>query len=239
VLGPTHWPRLWDFVRRKLREGRQCYVICPLVDESETLDLHSAEATFRELKAGELAGFAVDLLHGRMDETRKSAVMEAFRARRTQVLVSTTVVEVGIDVPAATLMAVQHAERFGLSQLHQLRGRISRGEHPGFFFLLTEGAGAEAEKRLKILSDTTDGFRIAEADFALRGPGELLGTRQHGLPALRIGDPRRDEALLKEARHDAFELVKRLPDLKGVQKDLLRHALAERYADVIDLGEVG
>ena len=239
VVAPESGPRVWDFVRRKLREGRQAYVICPLIEQSESLDLRSAEALFRELKGGELAEFTLDLLHGRMEVGRKQAAMDAFRARRTQVLVSTTVVEVGVDVPSATLMVVEHAERFGLSQLHQLRGRISRGVHPGYCFLFDRSRNEQLRNRLKILTETSDGFRIAEADFELRGPGELLGTRQHGLPVLRIGDLKRDQKLLEEARHDAFALVRENPGLRESRFDPLRRSLGERYAEVLDLAEVG
>jgi ATP-dependent DNA helicase RecG len=239
VVIPETRARVWEFVRRKLREGRQAYVICPLIEGSESLDLRSAETTFEELSRGELAGFSLDLLHGRMDDLGKQAAMDAFRARRTQVLVSTTVVEVGIDVPSATLMVVEHAERFGLSQLHQLRGRVSRGAHAGYCFLMDHTGNEQARKRLDVLAETTDGFRIAEADFELRGPGEVLGTRQHGLPDLRLGDLRRDRPLLEEARRDAFALVERDPGLRDARFALLRRELTEHYGDVLDLAEVG
>ena len=149
----------------------------------------------------------VGLVHGRMDAAAKDAAMAAFRDRETAVLVSTTVVEVGVDVPNATLMVIHQAERFGLSQLHQLRGRIARGKHQGYCFLFTEEEGADAAARLDVLEQTADGFKIAEADYALRGPGDALGLRQSGQTPLRVADLRRDEALLLEARDRAAALV--------------------------------
>ena len=209
------------FIRRKLKEGRQAYFVYPLVDDSDTLALKSAVA-MAEALGGEFAGFQVALLHGRMKREEKDSVMEAFRAGKVHVLVSTIVIEVGIDVPNASVMVIDHCERYGLSQLHQLRGRIGRGPHESTCILF-----GERNERIDVFVSTTDGFRIAEADLRLRGPGEMMGTRQSGLPELRCARLIEDARLLEQAREDAFALVARDPELAGtpaLREALARHA---------------
>ncbi|WP_339909396.1 ATP-dependent DNA helicase RecG [Symmachiella dynata] len=202
--------KAWEFIRRKLQSGRQAYIVCPRVQanesDAETEDA-SAEAVFRELSDGELSGFRMGLVHGQMDRERKAAAMESFRSGEIQAIVSTTVVEVGVDVPNATLMVIYQAERFGLSQLHQLRGRIARGRFDGYCFLFSETDNPEAVSRLQAMERTSNGFEIAETDFELRGPGDVLGTRQHGDLPLRVADLTTDGAVLREARKVAFQLV--------------------------------
>src|SRR5438552_2707538 len=197
---------VYDRLRDGLREGRQAYVVCPLVTASEAVDWKAAEQTYAELRNCPLHDFRVGLLHGQLEEDAKEQVMKQFRARELDVLVSTTIVEVGVDVPNATLLVVEHAERFGLSQLHQLRGRISRGTLPGQCYLFADPTQEKAKERLRLLTRTTDGFALAEADARLRGLGEFFGTRQHGLGELRFGDLVRDHDLLRLARQDAFAL---------------------------------
>jgi ATP-dependent DNA helicase RecG len=231
--------RLYARLREELRRGRQAYVICPLVEESETLDVKAAAQTHADLQAGPLAGFRLGLLHGRMDEREKEAVMGQFRGRRLDVLVSTPVVEVGVDVPNATLLVVEHAERFGLSQLHQLRGRVSRGSVAGQCWLFAEPATDEARERLRVFVRTRDGFALAEHDAQLRGGGELFGTRQHGLGELRLGDVLRDADLLQTARRDAFALVAADAGLRDPEHAPLRRAVLERYGKTLELAEVG
>jgi ATP-dependent DNA helicase RecG len=208
--GPAR-QKVWDFVRQKLRSGRQAYVICPRigpeVDPQSVPDGLGAEEVFAALSQTELSEFRLGLAHGQLDPEAKAAAMEAFRTGQTQVLVATTVVEVGIDVPNATLMIVNQAESFGLSQLHQLRGRISRGSFAGFCFLFSESEDPRAAERLQTLEQYSSGFDVAEADFRLRGPGDVLGTRQHGELPLRVADLLRDGAELLDARQAAFELV--------------------------------
>jgi ATP-dependent DNA helicase RecG len=228
----------WEFVARKLREGAQGYVITPLVDDSSEADAASLEQTFESLANGPLEAFRLDLLHGRMTPTAKEAAMSAFRRGETQALVSTTVVEVGVDVPNATLMTVLNGERFGLSQLHQLRGRVSRGTQPGYCAVFSDTLAAEARRRLEAFTSTTDGFRLAELDFELRGPGDLMGTRQHGLPPLRIAELARDGAVLDEARRDAQQLV-REQALDRPEFERLRRMVLRRYGRVLELGDVG
>jgi ATP-dependent DNA helicase RecG len=236
---PEQRARWWEFFRRKLREGRQGYVVTPLVAESEQIPVLSLDESYEGLANGELAEFRLGLVHGRMSAEEKQAAMDAFRSGKTQVLVATSVVEVGVDVPNATLMTIEGAERFGLAQLHQLRGRVSRGLFAGYCCLFADPQNNDAKARLQALVESTDGFRLAEVDFELRGPGDLLGTRQHGLPPLRIADLRRDAALLDEARGDAQALVAIDPGLQRPEHAKLRRMVLVRYGQMLDLGDVG
>ena len=195
-------------VRKALEAGRQAYVIYPLVEDSEKVDLRAATAMADHLQAEVFPEFSVGLLHGRLKPEEKDRVMAAFARGDVHVLASTTVVEVGVDVPNATMMVVEHAERFGLSQLHQLRGRVGRGDHPSTCILLYQAPLADAGRaRLETLEETTDGFLIAERDLALRGPGDFFGTRQSGMPTLRVGDLMRDQRLMEEARQEAVNWI--------------------------------
>ncbi len=231
--------RWWEFFRKGLREGRQGYVVAPLVEESEQLDVASIQAAYEHLANGELEAFRLGLVHGRMTAAEKDAVMARFRSGEVQVLVSTSVVEVGVDVPNATLMTILSGERFGLAQLHQLRGRIGRGGQPGYCGVFAESSTAAAEERLKTFEKSADGFELAETDFRLRGPGEVVGTRQHGLPPLRVADLVRDRAVLQEARGDALELVAADPGLAQPQHAALRRQMLSRYGTSLELGDVG
>ena len=218
----------YDWVRREIARGRRVYHIVPLVEEHEELPLKSAVLFAEELRRDVFPGIGVGLLHGRMPSKEKDAAMTRFRDGTTPVLVATSVVEVGVDVPEATVLLVEHAERFGLAQLHQLRGRIGRANEPGRVILFHEARTAEARARLQALAETDDGFRIAEEDLRIRGPGEFLGTRQHGLPELRVADLVVDVLLLEQARKDAFALVQRDPGLQTEGAPVAR-GLVERY----------
>lgn len=235
----------WDFFRRKLGEGRQGFVVAPLVDESDILSTAksvstaSAEQLFEQLSNGELEAFRVDILHGRMSPDEKDDALEKFRRGETQVLVATSVIEVGVDIPNATLMTIEGAERFGLAQLHQLRGRVSRGPHPGFVCLFSGLPSDEARERLESFCRTSDGFELAELDFQLRGPGDLLGSRQHGMPPLRIADLVRDAEVVREARGDAHALVSADPELQDPAWARIRRMVLVRYGEVMALGDVG
>ena len=231
--------RWWHFFRSKLDEGRQGFVIAPLVEDSEAVEAANVQATFDTLSRGELASYRVGLLHGRMTPAEKDSVMQAFRAGRTQVLIATSVVEVGVDVPNATLMAIEGGERFGLAQLHQLRGRISRGSHPGYLCVFASPANDETQERLEAFTKTSDGFDLAELDFRLRGPGDLFGVKQHGLPPLRIADLARDVAVVEEARQDAQQLIATDPELASPAFARLRRMVFHRYGEALDLGDVG
>jgi ATP-dependent DNA helicase RecG len=239
LAGEDKRQKWWDFFRKKLREGRQGYVITPLVEESDQTAAVSVEETFEALSNGELADFRLGLIHGRMTAQEKDVVMEDFRRGEIQVLVSTSVVEVGVDVPNATLMTIESGERFGLAQLHQLRGRIHRGRHPGFCCVFGDPKTEESLERLQAFVSTTDGFALAETDFKLRGPGELFGTRQHGLPPLRIADLLRDAEFLEEARRDAKALVTADPGLSQPDHALLRRRMLHLYGQALELGDVG
>ncbi len=229
----------WDFFRRKLREGRQGFVVTPLVDESTAADAASLEETYESLTNGELEAFRLGLIHGRMTSAEKDAVMDRFRSGEIQVLVSTSVVEVGVDVPNATLMTIESGQRFGLAQLHQLRGRVSRGKFPGFCCVFGDPQTEESRERLKAFVASTDGFELAETDFKLRGPGDLFGTKQHGLPPLRIADLLNDRSILEEARRDAQTLVTADPGLASDEHAGLRRQMLARYGKSLDLGDVG
>jgi ATP-dependent DNA helicase RecG len=236
--------KAWDFVREKLAVGRQAYIVCPRIedDPQRTGRLGmGAERVADELARGELADFSVGLVHGRLDSAEKERVVADFRKGAIRVLVSTTVIEVGIDVPNATLMVILHANRFGLSQLHQLRGRIGRGRHQGYCLLFTEPADDatdDANERLAAMERTADGFEIAETDFAIRGPGDVLGTRQSGELPLRVADLVRDAKVLDEARQHAFDLVE-TGTFDGPDFAPLKVRVLERFGHLMDLPRSG
>ena len=216
VTGMRVKPKVTDvtrFLKEQLAEGRQIYLVYPLVDESGAVKAQSAAGEFEKWQK-RLGGYEVGLLHGQMKPEEKDGVMTRFRENELQALVATTVVEVGVDVPNASVMVIYNAERFGLAQLHQLRGRIGRGEHKSYCILVTDGKSEEALKKLRVLEETGDGFKIAEEDLLLRGPGEVLGTAQSGLTDLRFVDYLADTALVREARRLAEELLDRDPDLE-------------------------
>jgi ATP-dependent DNA helicase RecG len=198
----------FEFLRRQLREGRQAFVVCPLVGESEKVAGKAAAVEADRLRAGELREFRIGLLHGQMHSNDKAEAMRAFAAHETDVLVSTTVIEVGIDVANATVMVIEGAERFGVSQLHQLRGRVGRGEHPSQCLLFAEEAGETAQKRLQAVANESDGFKLAEIDLELRGAGEILGTRQSGLPRFAVAKLPEDGPLLMEAHREVLALLR-------------------------------
>lgn len=283
--------RWWEFFGRKLREGRQGFVVAPLVEDREEEfaselanwnagetnsgdetdlgqwknDVNSdsaalspvpeiPEATeppvsrppvasvaraYESLVNGPLAEFRLDLIHGRMSAEEKDLAMEKFRRGETQVLVATSVIEVGVDVPNASVMTIENGERFGLAQLHQLRGRVGRGEHPGFVCVFGNPNSDLSRERMAAFTRTTDGFELAELDFQLRGPGDLFGTRQHGMPPLRIADLRRDQELLADARRDAQTLISADPELSSPEYARLRRMLMVRYGDFLELSDVG
>ncbi len=218
--------RLYQFIDREISLQRQAYVVCPLVAESEAVDLKAA-TELADVLAGRFPRYNVGLLHGKMKSQEKEAIMHKFRANEIQLLVSTTVIEVGVDVPNASLMVVEGAERFGLAQLHQLRGRVGRGEYKSYCILVTSGINEEIRRRMGIMRQTNDGFKIAEADLDMRGPGEFFGTRQHGLPELKIADILHDGAVLEQARLTAEELLAG-PALPGLMQEVEKRFGAEK-----------
>jgi ATP-dependent DNA helicase RecG len=231
--------RWWDFFRKKLREGRQGFVIAPHVDPEDTDAISSVQQAFEALANGHLEQFRLDLIHGRMTAEQKEHAMLAFQRGDAQVLVATSVVEVGINVPNATVMTIEGGERFGLNQLHQLRGRVRRGAHPGFVCVFAEPGTEDARRRLEAFRDASDGFELAELDFQLRGPGDLFGARQHGLAPFRIADLVRDAAVLEEARRDALALVNEGNRLLHPDFARLRRMVGSRYGTSLELGDVG
>lgn len=240
VRGMIRRSEVYRFLKEELDSGRQAYIVFPLIEESEKLDLEAAEEGYEKLKRGILRGYNVELLHGRMSGKRKDDIMREFRDGKIQALVATTVIEVGVDVPNATVMVIEHAERFGLAQLHQLRGRIGRGGEKSYCILLTpQRVGEEAEKRLIVIKDESDGFKIAEEDLKIRGPGEFFGTRQSGLPELSSPDLIMNTSLLLKARDESSSILRRDPDLLNPENSCIRRNILDRYGDRMVLVEAG
>ncbi len=231
VVGEDKRSAAYEFIRERLREGRQAFVVCPLVADSEAVQAKAAEAEAKRLAAGELRDFRVALLHGQMSSEQKAGAMDAFASGVADVLVATTVVEVGIDVPNATVMLVEGAERFGLSQLHQLRGRVGRGEHQSFCILFGDPESDAARARLDAIASQGDGFALAEVDLSIRGEGEILGTRQHGLPRFRAATLPEDTGLLLEARRRVIELRERHGSLEAPALGPLMDEARRRFGD--------
>ncbi|MCF7804472.1 MAG: ATP-dependent DNA helicase RecG [Candidatus Marinimicrobia bacterium] len=232
--------KVYEFVKQELSKGRQCYVVYPLVEESEKMDLQAATQGYEYLQEV-FSEFTVGLLHGRMKADEKEEVMARFEANEIQMLVSTTVIEVGIDVPNATIMLIENAERFGLTQLHQLRGRVGRGEHQSFCILVNRNKGANngtAEQRLSIMVETSNGFKIADEDLKIRGPGEMFGTKQSGFPDLKIADFIDDADLLYLARNAAFDLVKEDPKLRNESYANLKTHFVRHYKKQWELSHI-
>ncbi len=236
---PSKRREIYDFFRKQIDDGRQIYVVCPLVEESEDSDLKAATEMAERLQREVFPERRVGLLHGRLRFQDKERVMREFKEGSVHVLVSTTVIEVGIDVPNASVMLVEHAERFGLSQLHQLRGRVGRGPWKSYCILLAESLSEDAQRRIAAMTETNDGFKIAEVDLELRGPGDFFGTRQSGLPEFRVADLLRDGAMLEEARREAFALVQADPQLVAPAHGGLRRALLARWRGKLDLAGIG
>ena len=222
--------RVYNYIKKFIAEGRQAYIVCPLVDENEALGIKSASEYYKELSENQFKGYTVGLLHGKMKPKDKENVMRRFAAGEIQLLISTTVIEVGIDVPNAALMVIENAERFGLSQLHQLRGRIGRGEYSSACILISDVKSGDTKRRLDVIKNNTDGFKIAEEDLKLRGPGDFLGSRQHGLPDMKIADIFADRETLHLAGKEAEELIKRDPALHDPENAGLRAEIAALFS---------
>ena len=255
LFGEVQRRRAYQIVRDELRVGRQAYVVYPLVDESEKTDLQAAIQGAEQLKSGEFSEFRIGLLHGRMKSSEKETVMADFKAGTIQLLVATTVIEVGVDVPNATIMMIEHAERFGLAQLHQLRGRVGRSDQQSYCLLMAQSfargearlrkraVGSEesvsmAKERLDALVRSNDGFVIAEEDLRIRGPGEFFGLRQWGMPEFRVANLVRDSDLLKQARQEAFLLLQSDPGLRETAHQGLRDAMLRKWEKKLELGSI-
>jgi len=232
AVGENYRPRIFDFIKKNIQKGRQAYIVCPLVEESDLLSAKSVIEYAENVSKKELKGFSIDVLYGSMKQKEKDAVMERFKAGEIQVLISTTVIEVGVDVPNASVMVIENAERFGLSQLHQLRGRIGRGPFESFCVLVCTTNGEIARERMKVMCDTNDGFVISEKDLKLRGPGEFFGVRQHGLPELKIADLAGDIDIMSIAQSAAKEIISADANLSMPQNRPLRNHLINKFNDV-------
>ena len=233
VIEAAQLEQAYGLIRSEVRQGHQCFIVYPVIEDNESSDLKAAESGFRLLDRKIFPDLQVSYLHGRMNAAEKDRVMQAVQSGRTPILVSTTVIEVGIDVPQATVMLVENAERFGLTQLHQLRGRIGRSSFPGRCLLVKRGGGDESAERLKILERTSDGFEIADEDLKLRGPGEMFGARQHGYDP-KLGDLVQDGPIIRAARQAAFDLVRNDPQLQQGEHRALRQVFMHRYEQELD-----
>ena len=232
--------RVYDIIRKEMVKGNQVFVVYPLVEESEKVDLRDATKMAEHLQKDVYPEFEVGLIHGRMKSREKDGIMSRFLGKEIHLLVSTTVIEVGIDIPQASLMVIEHAERFGLAQLHQLRGRVGRGEIPSYCILMSGHPASDlSTRRLRVMEETTDGFRIAEEDLAIRGPGEFLGTRQSGLPDFRVANILRDGRILNDARQEAFRLIDGDDYLEKPEHRILREVLLRRWEGRLDLARTG
>ena len=233
LVGESYRARINAFIRKQVAEGHQCFVVCPAVEENDALDVKSATVWAQTLQQTVFPDLRVALLHGQMKGAEKEAAMAAFARQEADVLVATTVIEVGVDVPNATLMVIEDADRFGLSQLHQLRGRVGRGKSKSYCILTTHNRNAETLQRLKALCKTTDGFKIAEEDLKLRGPGDFFGSRQSGLPAFRMADLSFDLGLLKQAQQASAQWIEE----EGTQDTPEANALRSRVAVLFSRAE--
>lgn len=233
-------PQIYKLIRDELAKGRQSYIVYPLIEESEELDLRDATKMAEHLQKDIFPEYKIGLLHGKMKSEEKEVIMKTFKVQKTNILVSTTVIEVGIDVPNATVMVIEHAERFGLSQLHQLRGRVGRGGHDSHCILLAGKVGSlDTYQRLKVMEDTNDGFKIAEEDLKLRGPGDFLGTRQSGLPDFRVANLLTDASILQKAQDESFNIIKNDPDLSMPEHAVLKELIKARWRGRMELAEIG
>jgi len=227
---------IYKFVAKQIDLGAQAFIVFPLVEESEKMDLKAATESYKKLSSTYFNTKSIELLHGRMNSDDKDAIMKKFSNGEIDVLVSTTVIEVGVDVSNATIMLIEHAERFGLSQLHQLRGRVGRGDKKSYCILKTpHNISENAIQRMKIMSETIDGFRIAEEDLKIRGWGDFFGTKQHGIPEFKLANPIRDQRILQQAREDAFNLVNKDPNLKDHHHKSLKNIIVNKFEKKINM----
>jgi len=240
LYGGNSKSEIYGILEKELQKGHQAYIVYPLVEESEKADLKAATQSYEFLKKEIFPHRRLALLHGRIKSKERESIMQTFRDGDYDILVATTVIEVGVDVPNATIMVIEHAERFGLSQLHQLRGRIGRGEDQSFCLLVANPPlSEEAKKRLKAMTSFADGFKISEIDLKLRGPGEFFGTRQHGLPELKIADIVTDAKLLYQARNWAFKIIEEDPDLSQKENLCIRSNFIRKYKRRFSLVDIG
>ena len=221
-----------EILRDEIEKGRQVYIVCPLVEESEAIEAKAAEDLRDELKEKYFSDLNVEVLHGKMKPSLKDKIMEDFKNNKIQILVSTTVIEVGVNVPNATLMIIENAERFGLAQLHQLRGRVGRGSHKSHCILIYSSKTNVCKERMEIMEETNDGFKISEKDLEIRGPGEFFGTRQHGIPELKVANIFKHIKILKLAQEESKFILKQDRNLEKSEHILLKQEIVEKFSSI-------
>ena len=231
----TMTERVNNFIKEQIKQGRQAYIVCPLVEENEELDLKSVEELYEKCKTEIFPEYRVEYIHGKMKAKDKDSIMEKFKNKEIDILISTTVIEVGVDVPNANIMVIENAERFGLAQLHQLRGRVGRGEYKSYCILKYEGKGETVRKRMKVMCDTNDGFIISEKDLELRGSGDFFGTLQHGIPDFKIANLFEDMPILKLAQNAAIKIMEDDPKLEKEKNILLKNLVKEKFNKRIEI----
>ena len=227
--------RVNKFIQKQVQEGRQAYIVCPLVEENEELDLKSVEKLYETYKTEIFPQYRVEYIHGKMKQKDKDSIMERFKKVDIDILISTTVIEVGVDVPNANIMVIENAERFGLAQLHQLRGRVGRGEYQSYCILKYEGKGETVRKRMKVMCETNDGFIISEKDLELRGSGDFFGTMQHGLPEFKIANLFEDMPILKSVQSLAMKIINEDPKLEKQENKLLKELIKDKFMKRIEI----
>ena len=227
--------RVNNFVKKQVEEGRQAYIVCPLVEESEENDLQSVISLYEKCKTEIFPQYTVEYIHGKMKQKEKDDIMERFKNGEIQILISTTVIEVGVDVPNASIMVIEDAQRFGLAQLHQLRGRVGRGEYQSYCILKYEGKGEKTRQRMKVMTDTNDGFVISQKDLELRGSGDFFGTMQHGIPDFKIANLFTDMEILKLAQLVSIEIIEKDPKLETGENKLLKNLVKDKFMDRIEI----
>ena len=223
------------FIEKQVKEGRQAYIVCPLVEENEELDLKSVEKLYETYKMEIFPQYKVEYIHGKMKQKDKDNIMEEFKKGNIDILISTTVIEVGVDVPNANIMVIENAERFGLAQLHQLRGRVGRGEYQSYCILKYEGKGENVKQRMKVMCDTNDGFIISEKDLELRGSGDFFGTMQHGLPEFKIANLFEDMQILKSVQSLSMKILNDDPNLEKQENSLLKNLIKDKFMKRIEI----
>ena len=227
--------RVNKFIQKQVQEGRQAYIVCPLVEENEELDLKSVEKLYETYKTEIFPQYRVGYIHGKMKQKDKDSIMERFKKGDIDILISTTVIEVGVDVPNANIMVIENAERFGLAQLHQLRGRVGRGEYQSYCILKYEGKGETVRKRMKVMCETNDGFIISEKDLELRGSGDFFGTMQHGLPEFKIANLFEDMPILKSVQSLAMKIINEDSKLEKEENKLLKDLIKDKFMKRIEI----